>query len=99
MLRRFRALGRATMAAVDPTESESPQARNAELRRELERAEAREAAIRDVVQAIARTTFDLDAVLQTVIDQAVELVHAEHGNVLLGDGDVFRIVAFKSFTP
>ena len=47
-----------------------------ELRHECERAEEREAALRDVIQAIARTTFDLDAVLQTVIDRAVGLTRA-----------------------
>ena len=31
-------------------------------------AEEREAAVHDVIQTIARTTFDLDAVLQTVIE-------------------------------
>lgn len=33
------------------------------LRRELQLAHEREAAVRDVIQTIASTTFDLDAVL------------------------------------
>jgi adenylate cyclase len=69
------------------------------LRQELERANEREAAVRDVIQTIASTTFDLDAVLQTVIDRAVELCHADHGNISRRDGDVFPVVAFTSFTP
>jgi signal transduction histidine kinase len=69
------------------------------LRRELQRAAQREAAVRDVIQTIARTTFDLDAVLQTVIDRAVELCRADNGNVARVDGDVFRVVAFTSFGP
>ena len=68
-----------------------------DLRRELERAGEREAAIRDVMQAIARTTFDLDAVLQTVIDRAVELCHADNGNIARHDGDVYRVVAFTNY--
>ena len=40
-------------------------------------AEEREAAVHDVIQTIARTTFDLDAVLQTVIDRAVRLCRAD----------------------
>jgi len=36
-----------------------------DLRRELEAADARAVATRDVIQTIARTTFDLDAVFQT----------------------------------
>jgi class 3 adenylate cyclase len=69
------------------------------LRDELNRAEEREAAVRDVIQTIARTTFDLDAVLQTVIDRAVELCHADNGNIARHEGDVYRVVAFKGFTP
>ena len=54
--------------------------------------------MRDVVQAVARTTFDLDAIFQTVIERAVDLVQADHGNLFRPDGDVFRVVAFKSFS-
>src|SRR6266511_6338089 len=73
--------------------------RAAELQRE--RAEEREAAVRDVVHTIARTTFDLDAVLQTVIDRAVRLCHADTGNIARRDGDEdeYRIAAFTSMTP
>jgi adenylate cyclase len=71
----------------------------AQLRREREAADEREAAVRDVIQTIARTTFDLDAVLQTVIDRAVHLCGADNGNIARLDGDVYRVVAFTSFTP
>jgi class 3 adenylate cyclase len=73
----------------------------AELRRELERAEEREAAVRDVIQTIARTRFDLDAVCQTVIDRAVRLCRADTGNIARRDGDTdeYRIAAFTSMTP
>jgi signal transduction histidine kinase len=67
------------------------------LRRELQRGAEREAAVHDVIQAIARTTFDLDAVLQTVIDRAVELCRADNGNIARRDGDVYRVVAFTRF--
>jgi class 3 adenylate cyclase len=70
-----------------------------ELRRELDAAREREAAVRDVIQTIARTTFDLDAMLQTVIDRAVRLCGADNGNIARHDGDVFRVVAFTRFTP
>src|SRR5262245_7055708 len=71
----------------------------AEIRRERQAANEREAAIRDVIQTIARTTFDLDAVLQTVIDRAVQLCRADNGNIARHDGDVYRVVAFTSFSP
>jgi signal transduction histidine kinase len=69
------------------------------LRRELQRAAEREAAVRDVIQTIARTSFDLDAVLQTVVDRAVELCRADNGNIARRVGDVYRVVAFTSFAP
>ena len=64
-------------------------------------AEEREAAVHDVIQTIARTTFDLDAVLQTVIDRAVRLCRADTGNIARHDGDTdeYRIAAFTSMTP
>jgi class 3 adenylate cyclase len=71
----------------------------AALRRDQRRAEERAAAVRDVIQTIARTTFDLDAVLQTVIDRAVELCQADNGNIARGEGDAYRVVAFTGFAP
>jgi class 3 adenylate cyclase len=72
-----------------------------DFRRDLERAEEREAAVRDVIQTIARTTFDLDAVLQTVIDRAVRLTHADNGNIARreDDSDEYHVAAFTSMTP
>ncbi len=67
----------------------------AALRREQQRANEREAAVRDVTQAIARTTFDLDAVLQSVVDRAVELRRADNGGIARREGDVYRVVAFR----
>ncbi len=71
----------------------------ARLRVALDEARAREAAVRDVVQAIARSAFDLDVVLQTVIDWAVRLCRADHGNIARLDGDVYRVAALTSVTP
>ena len=64
-------------------------------------AEEREAAIRDVVQTIAQTAFDLDAVLQTVIDRAVQLCRADNGNIARRSGgtDEYRVTAFTSMLP
>jgi adenylate cyclase len=76
-------------------------ASTADFRRDLERAEEREAAVRDVIQTIARTTFDLDAVLQTVMDRAVRLTDADNGNIARreDDSDEYRVAAFTSMTP
>jgi GAF domain-containing protein len=53
----------------------------------------REAAIEDVLQSINRATFDLTAVLQTVIDRAVLICRADQGNIVRQDGDVYRVTA------
>jgi class 3 adenylate cyclase len=81
------------------TDADTLRKQLAELRRDQERADEREAAIRDVIQTIAQSTFNLEAVLQTVVDRAVQLCRADHGNVARRDGDVYRVVAFTSFEP
>jgi class 3 adenylate cyclase len=81
------------------TSKVTPDSELAELRRELQSAELREAAVRDVVQTIAQSSFDLEVVLQTVIDRAVELCQAENGNIARLEGDVYRVVAFHAFSP
>jgi class 3 adenylate cyclase len=70
-----------------------------ELRGRLGFAEEREAAIRDVIQTMAQSAFDLQTVLQTVIDRSVSLCRAENGNIARLDGDVYRVAAFTSFAP
>jgi len=87
------------MAAMDATDVRALREEIAELRRERQRADAREAAVRDVIQTIARTTFDLDAVLQTVVDRATHLCDADTGNIARRDGDVYRVVAFTGLSP
>ena len=69
------------------------------LERELKQAESRAAAVHDVIQAVAQSTFDLETVFQTVIDRAVPLCHADSGNIARRVGDVYRMVAFTSFGP
>jgi GAF domain-containing protein len=57
-------------------------------------AHEREEAIGEVLQAIGRSSFDLEQVLQAVIERAVELTRSDTGNVARRDGDVYRVVAF-----
>jgi len=54
----------------------------AALMTETRQALESESAVSQVLQAISRSAFDLDQVLQTVIESAVELSHAEFGNIL-----------------
>lgn len=57
------------------------------------------AALGDVLQALAGSSFDLYRVLQIVIERATELCHAELGNVARQDGSIYRIAAFVGFSP
>jgi class 3 adenylate cyclase/putative methionine-R-sulfoxide reductase with GAF domain len=59
----------------------------------------RETAVGQVLQSISRSTFELDAVLQTVLDSAVRLTHADQGNILREKGGRFGVSAFTSDVP
>jgi class 3 adenylate cyclase len=61
----------------------------AETQQSLER----ESAVGQVLAAIARSRFDLDRVLQTVIESAVRLSGADNG-LVRGDDQGVRVVAF-----
>ncbi|HVF52266.1 MAG TPA: adenylate/guanylate cyclase domain-containing protein [Actinomycetota bacterium] len=68
-------------------------------RREQHSAEEREAALREVIQTIARSNFNLDLVLQAVTDQAVRLCQADYGNIARREGGAYRVTAFTGFAP
>ncbi|MGH9197212.1 MAG: GAF domain-containing protein, partial [Acidimicrobiia bacterium] len=71
------------------------------LRRELDEAVERENAVRDVLSTISRSSFDLDRLLQSVIESAVRLSNADFGNILRleeGTGE-YRQIAHHGLTP
>ena len=53
----------------------------------------RDEAVRDVLQRMSRSGFDLDETLHAVIEHAVTLCRADHGDIHRRDGDGFRNVA------
>lgn len=59
----------------------------------------RETAVGQVLQSISNSTFELDTVLQTVLDSAVRLTHADQGNILRETGGYYRARAFSSDVP
>ena len=59
----------------------------------------RETAVGSVLQAISRSTFHLDQVLQTVIDSATRLSHADEGNIQREENGRFRIAAYTAGVP
>ena len=53
----------------------------------------------EVLKVISRSTFDLKAVLTTLVQSARELCNAPQGMVLLRDGDVYRTAMQLGYPP
>ena len=52
---------------------------------------AERTAIGELLEAISRSAFDLDAVLRTLVESATRLCRAEKGFIFRLDGDVYRL--------
>jgi GAF domain-containing protein len=53
--------------------------------------DARFEAVRDVLRAMSRTPFDVDAILQTMCEHAVRLCHADFGYVFVPEDGRLRV--------
>jgi class 3 adenylate cyclase len=73
--------------------------RVARLLTETHEALERETAVGSVLQSISRSSFHLDEVLQTVIDNATRLSHADEGNIQREENGRFRIAAYTAGVP
>jgi GAF domain-containing protein len=71
---------------------------NAELRRQLAESLARQAATAEVLQVISLSTFDLSAVLQTVVSTAHRLCRADHAVIFRNEGGEYRWAAGHAMT-
>jgi signal transduction histidine kinase/CheY-like chemotaxis protein len=62
-----------------------------QLERALAEARERQTAADQVLELIGRSTFELEPVFETVLEQAVRLCHADAGQVYVLDEDVYRL--------
>ena len=67
--------------------------RIAELERDLAEALERQSAAAQVLEVLGSSTFELDPVFETVLQQAVRLCRADAGLIYVLDGDVYRVAA------
>jgi signal transduction histidine kinase/CheY-like chemotaxis protein len=70
---------------------------NARLLNELRESLQQQTATADVLKVISRSTFDLQAVFDTLVDSAGRLCHADEASIDLIGHDDFRIVASFGF--
>src|SRR5262245_6798959 len=72
---------------------------NARLLNELRESSQQQTATADVLKVISRSTFDLQTVLDTLLESAAKLCEARRGVMFRRDGDSYHGVSFYNTSP